>query len=64
LRFNLVATNGQMIATSQAYESKASTTKGIDSVKRSPPTAEIDDQRAEAITKRSSESQVAGPITS
>ena len=34
-----------MIATSQAYESKASTTKGIES----RPTAEIDDQRAEAI---------------
>jgi uncharacterized protein len=28
-RFNLVATNGQVIATSEAYESKASAIKGI-----------------------------------
>ena len=28
LRFNLVATNGQVIATSEAYESKASAIKG------------------------------------
>ena len=43
-RFNLVATNGQVIATSAAYESKASTIKGIESVKRNAPNAEIDDQ--------------------
>jgi uncharacterized protein len=43
-RFNLVATNGQVIATSEAYESKASAIKGIESVKRNVPTAEIDDQ--------------------
>ena len=41
---NLVATNGQVIATSEAYESKASAIKGIESVKRNAPTAEIDDQ--------------------
>ena len=33
-RFNLVATNGQVIATSEAYETKASALKGIESVKR------------------------------
>jgi uncharacterized protein YegP (UPF0339 family) len=43
-RFNLVATNGQVIATSEAYESKASALKGIESVKRNAPNAEIDDQ--------------------
>jgi uncharacterized protein YegP (UPF0339 family) len=43
-RFNLVATNGQVIATSEAYESKASALHGIESVKRTAPTAEIDDQ--------------------
>jgi uncharacterized protein YegP (UPF0339 family) len=43
-RFNLVATNGQIIATSEAYESKASALKGIESVKRNAPNAEIDDQ--------------------
>ena len=43
-RFNLVATNGQVIATSEAYESKASAIKGIESVERNAPDAEIDDQ--------------------
>ena len=43
-RFNLVATNGKVIATSEAYESKASAIKGIESVKRNAPDAEIDDQ--------------------
>jgi uncharacterized protein len=43
-RFKLVATNGQVIATSEAYESKASAIKGIESVKRNAPSAEIDDQ--------------------
>jgi uncharacterized protein len=43
-RFNLLAANGQVIATSESYESKASAINGIESVKRSAPTAEIDDQ--------------------
>jgi uncharacterized protein YegP (UPF0339 family) len=43
-RFNLVATNGQVIASSESYESKASAINGIESVKRNAPNAEIDDQ--------------------
>jgi uncharacterized protein len=43
-RFNLVATNGQIIATSEAYERKASALKGIESVKPNAPNAEVDDQ--------------------
>jgi uncharacterized protein len=42
--FTLVATNGQVIATSEAYESKVSAVNGIESVKRNAPDAEIDDQ--------------------
>jgi uncharacterized protein YegP (UPF0339 family) len=37
-RFNLVATNGQVIATSESYETKASAINGIESVKRNAPT--------------------------
>jgi uncharacterized protein len=44
--FNLVATNGQVIATSEAYESKAAALNGIDSVKKNAPEAELDDQTA------------------
>lgn len=42
--FNLQATNGQVIATSEAYESKAPALKGIESVKNNAPTATTDDQ--------------------
>jgi uncharacterized protein len=42
--FSLVATNGQVIATSEAYESKASAVNGIESVKRNAAEAAIDDQ--------------------
>ena len=45
--FNLVATNGQVIATSQTYERKESALNGIESVKNHAPDAEIDDQTAE-----------------
>jgi uncharacterized protein YegP (UPF0339 family) len=43
-RFNLVAPNGQVIATSEAYESKASAINGIESVKRNAANAAIDAQ--------------------
>jgi uncharacterized protein len=43
-RFNLVATNGQVIATSESYESKSAAFNGIESVKRNAPNAEVDDQ--------------------
>jgi len=43
-RFNLVASNGEIIATSEAYTSKASAMKGIESVKKNAPTAVVDDQ--------------------
>lgn len=42
--FSLLATNGQVIATSEAYESKASAVNGIESVKRNAADAAIDDQ--------------------
>ncbi|WP_203567473.1 YegP family protein [Aestuariimicrobium ganziense] len=40
-RFRLKATNGQVIATSQGYESKKSALNGIDSVKKNAPEAPI-----------------------
>jgi uncharacterized protein len=45
--FNLHAANGQIIATSQHYESKDSALKGIESVKNNAAEAEVDDQTAE-----------------
>lgn len=42
-RFRLKAGNGQIIATSEGYESKDSCIKGIDSVRANAPTAPIVD---------------------
>jgi hypothetical protein len=42
--FNLKATNGQVIGTSEQYESEASREAGIESVKKNAPDASVDDQ--------------------
>jgi uncharacterized protein YegP (UPF0339 family) len=39
-RWRLKAANGEIIATSEAYESEASCRKGIESVKKNAPIAE------------------------
>jgi uncharacterized protein YegP (UPF0339 family) len=42
--FNLLAGNGQVIATSETYESKAAALNGIESVQKNAPVAQLDDQ--------------------
>jgi len=44
--FNLKATNGQVIGSSQMYESEAGRDNGIESVKNNAPEATVDDQTA------------------
>ena len=44
--FNLKATNGQIIGTSEMYESVAARENGIASVAHPPPPAAVDDQTA------------------
>jgi uncharacterized protein len=43
-RFKLVASNGQIIAVSEGYKTKASAMNGIESVKTNAPAAALDDQ--------------------
>jgi uncharacterized protein YegP (UPF0339 family) len=43
-RFSLLSTNGQIVATSEAYNSKASAMGGIRSVKSLAADAEVEDQ--------------------
>ena len=43
-KFNLVAGNGEVIATSQVYKSKATAKKGIASVMANAPVANIENQ--------------------
>ena len=47
-RFNLVAPNGQVVATSQAYESKVACMAGVRSVQKNAAGAAIDDLTAAA----------------
>ncbi|TCC88504.1 DUF1508 domain-containing protein [Pedobacter frigiditerrae] len=42
--FNLKASNGQIIGTSEMYESEAARDKGIESVKNNAPDATIEDE--------------------
>ncbi len=42
-RFNLVASNGEIIATSEAYNTKAAALKGIESVKKNASGAPVED---------------------
>ena len=44
IKFDLKATNGQVIATSEVYESKAACENGIESVRKNAPIANLEDQ--------------------
>ena len=44
-RFRLKAANGEVIATSEAYNSKESCLNGIESVKKNAPVAEVVDTK-------------------
>ena len=43
VKFNLIATNGQTIATSDGYTTKASCENGIESVRKNAPEAEVEE---------------------
>ena len=47
VKFDLKATNGQVIASSQIYKSDATCKSGIASVQKNAPLAEIEDQTVE-----------------
>ncbi len=44
IKFDLKATNGQVIATSEVYDSKAACLKGVESVQKNAPIAKVEDQ--------------------
>lgn len=44
IKFDLKATNGQIIATSEVYESKAACLNGVESVKANAPIAKVENQ--------------------
>lgn len=48
-RFNLVAGNGEIIATSENYSSKDACLSGVESVRANAPVANLEDQTAEGF---------------
>ena len=51
IKFDLVHTNGQVIATSEVYNSKNSCLAGVASVRRNAAAANVEDQTAEGFEK-------------
>ena len=51
IKFDLMAGNGQVIATSEVYSSAAACKKGIASVKKNAPVAAVEDQTVEGFAK-------------
>lgn len=49
IKFDLKAGNGEVIATSEVYESEAACRKGIESVKKNAPIAAVEDQTVEGF---------------
>lgn len=60
-RFNLMSTNGQVVATSEAYNSKASAMAGIRAVKSVAGDAVIEDQTTKAWADGEAERKAAAP---
>ena len=50
--FNLKATNGQVIAVSQVYDSEDACLNGIESVKKNAPVANLEDQTVEGYEEQ------------
>ncbi|MEU4544107.1 YegP family protein [Nonomuraea dietziae] len=48
-RFKLVASNGQTIAISEGYTTKAACVNGIDSVRKNAPEAAVEDHTLAAV---------------
>ena len=51
IKFDLVHTNGQVIATSEVYNSKRACLSGVASVQRSAAAANVEDQTEEGFVK-------------
>ncbi len=49
IKFDLKATNGQVIATSEVYESKAACLNGVESVRKNAAIAKVEDQTVEGF---------------
>jgi len=61
-RFNLLSTNGQVVATSEAYNSKASAKGGIRAVRSLAADAAIEDQTTKEWAAAEAARKAAAPV--
>ena len=61
-RFNLLSTNGQVVATSEAYNSKASAMGGIRAVKSLAADAAVEDQTTKEWAAAEAARKAAEPV--
>jgi len=61
-RFNLLSTNGQVVATSEAYNSKASAMGGIRAVRSLAADAVVEDQTTKEWAAAEAARKAAGPV--
>ncbi|MGI6160462.1 MAG: YegP family protein [Christensenellales bacterium] len=52
IKFDLKASNGEIIATSEVYNSEAACKKGIESVRKNAPIANLEDQTVEGFEQQ------------
>ncbi len=52
IKFDLKASNGEVIATSEVYSSEAACQKGIESVRKNAPIANVEDQTVEGFEQQ------------
>jgi uncharacterized protein YegP (UPF0339 family) len=58
-RFSLLSTNGQIVATSESYNSKAAAMGGIRSIQKLAADAAVEDQTTTAFAKQQEEAKAA-----
>lgn len=51
VKFDLLASNGEVIATSEVYKSESACSNGIESVRKNAPIANLEDQTTEEVAK-------------
>ncbi|MCA1673476.1 MAG: YegP family protein [Actinobacteria bacterium] len=61
-RFNLLSSNGQVVATSETYNSKASAMGGIRAVRSLAADAAVEDQTTKDWAAAEAARKVAGPV--
>ena len=52
VKFDLAATNGEVIVTSEVYTTKAACLKGVESVRANAPVAALEDQTVEGFEEQ------------